>query len=145
MFKRVNVPVLGVVENMSYFLCPSCGTRSGYFRSWRRAAGGRTPERAVPRRVPLHMTIREKSDAGLPVVATEPDGVHARHYVEIAREIWTAVSTGAASKPAPRIVIESRRLSSPYPGGGKKNYDFALASTAGNPCGLPSACRRFAR
>ena len=74
MFKRVNVPVLGVVENMSYFLCPSCGTRSDIF-----SHGGARHEAerlGVPflGEVPLHMTIREKSDAGLPVVATEPDG-----------------------------------------------------------------------
>ena len=52
------------------------------------------------------MQIRETSDDGRPIVATEPDGVHARHYIEIAREIWTAIVTGAASRPPPRIVIE---------------------------------------
>jgi ATP-binding protein involved in chromosome partitioning len=52
------------------------------------------------------MQIRQTSDDGRPVVATEHDGVHARHYIDIAREIWTSVSTGAASRPAPRIVIE---------------------------------------
>ena len=50
MFKRVNVPVLGVVENMSYFLCPNCGSAFGYFRPWRRAQGSRAAGRAVPRR-----------------------------------------------------------------------------------------------
>jgi ATP-binding protein involved in chromosome partitioning len=54
--------------------------------------------------VPLHMTIREKSDAGLPVVATEPDGPHARAYCEIAARVGDQLkSTGRA---APRIVIE---------------------------------------
>src|SRR5674476_952440 len=70
MFNRVNVPVLGVVENMSYFLCPQCGTRSDIF-----AHGGARQEaerQGVPflGEVPLHMTIREKSDSGMPVVAT---------------------------------------------------------------------------
>ncbi len=65
MFKRVNVPVLGVIENMSYFMCPHCGTRSDIF-----AHGGARHEAerlGVPflGEVPLHMTIREKSDAGL--------------------------------------------------------------------------------
>ncbi len=77
MFRRVNVPVLGIVENMSYFLCPQCGARSDIF-----GHGGARHEAerlGVPflGEVPLHMTIREKSDAGLPVVATEPDGPHA--------------------------------------------------------------------
>ena len=70
MFKRVNVPVLGVIENMSYFLCPHCGTRSDIF-----GHGGARHEAerlGVPflGEVPLDMTIRETSDAGLPVVAT---------------------------------------------------------------------------
>ncbi|MGC1682548.1 MAG: Mrp/NBP35 family ATP-binding protein, partial [Pseudolabrys sp.] len=87
MFKRVNVPVLGVVENMSYFLCPSCGTRSDIF-----SHGGARHEAerlGVPflGEVPLHMTIREKSDAGLPVVATAPDGEHARIYRDIATKV----------------------------------------------------------
>jgi ATP-binding protein involved in chromosome partitioning len=87
MFKRVNVPVLGIVENMSYFLCPECGTRSDIF-----SHGGARHEAerlGVPflGEVPLHMTIREKSDAGLPVVATEPDGPHAKIYRGIAANV----------------------------------------------------------
>ncbi|HKM88949.1 MAG TPA: Mrp/NBP35 family ATP-binding protein, partial [Xanthobacteraceae bacterium] len=74
MFRRVNVPVLGVVENMSMFICPHCGARSDIF-----GHGGarREAERlGVPflGEVPLAMDIREKSDSGAPVVATEPDG-----------------------------------------------------------------------
>jgi ATP-binding protein involved in chromosome partitioning len=105
MFKRVNVPVLGVVENMSYFLCPSCGTRSDIF-----SHGGAHKEAerlGVPflGEVPLHMTIREKSDAGLPVVATEPDGPHAKIYREIAAKVRDQIKGTARS--APKIVIEA--------------------------------------
>jgi len=107
MFKRVNVPVLGVVENMSYFLCPHCGTRSDIF-----SHGGARHEAArlgVPflGEVPLHMAIREKSDAGLPVVATEPDGEHARIYRDIATKVLKQLKGGAASRVAPKIVIEA--------------------------------------
>jgi ATP-binding protein involved in chromosome partitioning len=107
MFKRVNVPVLGVVENMSYFLCPSCGTRSDIF-----GHGGARHEAerlGVPflGEVPLHMSIREKSDAGLPVVATEPDGVHARIYRDIAGKVLAQLSGKAANRVAPKIVIEA--------------------------------------
>jgi len=52
------------------------------------------------------MQIRQTSDDGRPIVATEPDGVHAKDYVEIARTIWSAVASGAASRPPPHIVIE---------------------------------------
>jgi ATP-binding protein involved in chromosome partitioning len=108
MFKRVNVPVLGVVENMSYFLCPECGTRSDIF-----SHGGARHEAerlGVPflGEVPLHMTIREKSDAGLPVVATEPDGPHAKIYRDIAAKVLEQIKGGAsAGRVAPKIVIEA--------------------------------------
>jgi ATP-binding protein involved in chromosome partitioning len=108
MFKRVNVPVLGIVENMSYFLCPSCGSRSDIF-----GYGGARKEaerQGVPflGEVPLHMTIREKSDSGMPVVATEPDGVHAKIYREIAAKVLEQIKGGpAAGRIAPKIVIEA--------------------------------------
>ncbi len=108
MFKRVNVPVLGVVENMSYFVCPKCGERSDIF-----GHGGARKEAArlgVPflGEVPLDMEIREKSDTGLPVVATEPDGPHAKIYRDIATKVWEQIKPGAASgRTAPKIVIEA--------------------------------------
>jgi ATP-binding protein involved in chromosome partitioning len=106
MFRRVNVPVLGLVENMSYFQCPQCGTRSDIF-----GHGGARHEAerlGVPflGEVPLHIDIRERSDAGLPVVATEPDGVHAVIYRDIAAKVRDQL-TGAPSRLAPRIVIEA--------------------------------------
>ena len=107
MFKRVNVPVLGVVENMSYFLCPSCGTRSDIF-----SHGGARHEAdrlgvSFLGEVPLHMTIREKSDAGLPVVATAPDSEHARIYRDIAAKVLDQLKGGAGGRAAPKIVIEA--------------------------------------
>ena len=108
MFNRVNVPVLGIVENMSYFLCPSCGTRSDIF-----GTGGARKEaerQGVPflGEVPLHMTIREKSDSGMPVVATEPDGEHAKIYRGIAARVLEQIKGGASAvRAAPKIVIEA--------------------------------------
>jgi len=107
MFKRVNVPVLGVVENMSYFMCPHCGTRSDIF-----GHGGARHEAerlgvAFLGEVPLHMEIREKSDAGLPVVATDPDGVHAKIYRDIAGKVLAQIKGGGAGRAAPKIVIEA--------------------------------------
>jgi ATP-binding protein involved in chromosome partitioning len=108
MFKRVNVPVLGIVENMSTFICPSCGTRSDIF-----GHGGarREAERLkVPflGEVPLDMAIRETSDAGLPIVATQPDGPHAAAYRAIASAVQAQLTGGAAAtRQAPKIVVEA--------------------------------------
>jgi ATP-binding protein involved in chromosome partitioning len=107
MFRKVNVPVLGIVENMSYFECPHCGTRSDIFDH-----GGARHEAerlGVPflGEVPLHMSIREKSDAGLPVVATEPDGPHAAIYRAIAAAVRDQLSGVGAGRVAPKIVIEA--------------------------------------
>jgi len=105
MFRRVNVPVLGIVENMSYFECPECGTRSDIF-----GHGGARHEAerlGVPflGEVPLHIDIREKSDAGLPVVATDPDGPHAKTYREIASRVRQGLTV--AGRAAPKIVVEA--------------------------------------
>ena len=87
MFKRVNVPVLGIIENMSYFVCPKCGERHDIFGHG--GAHAEADKLGVPflGEVPLHMAIRETSDAGRPVVATDPDGPHAKVYREIAARV----------------------------------------------------------
>ena len=108
MFRKTNVPVLGIVENMSYFLCPSCGYRAEIF-----GTGGARMEAeklGVPclGEVPLHMSIRERSDSGQPIVASEPDSPHAQVYREIAAMAWGEL-TGEQAKAQtarPRIVIE---------------------------------------
>jgi ATP-binding protein involved in chromosome partitioning len=107
MFKRVNVPVLGIVENMSTFICPNCGTRHDIF-----GHGGarREAERlGVPflGEVPLEMSIRETSDAGLPIVATQPDSPHAAAYRAIAANVRDQLGSAGTAKAAPKIVIEA--------------------------------------
>jgi ATP-binding protein involved in chromosome partitioning len=107
MFKRVNVPILGIVENMSYFLCPECGTRSDIF-----GHGGARHEAErlnVPflGEVPLDMAIRETSDAGEPVVATQPDSAHTAVYRGIAERVRDALGRPGTGRAAPKIVIEA--------------------------------------
>jgi ATP-binding protein involved in chromosome partitioning len=97
MFTKVNVPVLGIVENMSYFACPHCGTRSDIF-----GHGGARHEAerlGVPflGEIPLHMSIRTTSDAGTPVVASEPDGPHAAIYRAIAGKVKDALKGAVAA------------------------------------------------
>ena len=106
MFKRVEIPILGIVENMATFVCPHCGQTSHIF-----GHGGAREEAkrlGVPflGEVPLNMTIRELSDAGRPVVVADPDGPHATIYKDMAQQVWASLSGDAVAKPAPRIVIE---------------------------------------
>jgi ATP-binding protein involved in chromosome partitioning len=106
MFRRVDVPVLGIVENMSYFLCPDCGSRHDIF-----SHGGARIEAeriGVPflGELPLDMTIRESSDGGEPVTASQPDSPQAQAYRDIARKVADAVEAGAKSAGGPAIVFE---------------------------------------
>jgi ATP-binding protein involved in chromosome partitioning len=107
MFRRVDVPVLGLVENMSYFMCPHCGERSEIF-----SHGGARKEAdrwgvQFLGEVPLEPQIRETSDAGLPIVATQPESSHAAVYRDIAARVRGALEGGGTRRAAPKIVIES--------------------------------------
>src|SRR5256714_10005575 len=107
MFKRVNVPVLGIIENMSYFVCPKCGERHDIF-----GHGGAHKEAerlGVPflGEVPLHMAIRETPDAGRPRGATRPDAAHAKAYRAIAVRVREQLAGKGAGRAAPKIVIEA--------------------------------------
>jgi ATP-binding protein involved in chromosome partitioning len=108
MFKKVDVPLLGIVENMSYFIAPDTGKRYDIF-----GHGGarREAERlgvTFLGEVPLEMGIRESSDAGTPVVVSKPDGAEARIYREIATKVWDRVNEerGAAEAAVPNIVFD---------------------------------------
>jgi ATP-binding protein involved in chromosome partitioning len=107
MFQKVNVPVLGIIENMSYFLCPHCGGRSDIF-----SHGGARREAArlgtdFLGEVPLDLAIRETSDEGRPITVSQPDSAYAQTFREIAARVWEKVSGETAARPAPpRIVVE---------------------------------------
>jgi ATP-binding protein involved in chromosome partitioning len=106
MFRKVNVPVIGIVENMSYFVCTSCGERHEIF-----GHGGAREEAArigVPflGEIPLDKEVRLRSDSGEPVVATQPGSLHTAIYRDVARQVWAALETGGLSRPAPRIIVE---------------------------------------
>ena len=109
MFRKVDVPVLGIVENMSYFLCPSCGHRSEIF------SHGGARETAAKfgvdflGEIPLDLAIRENTDAGRPLVVSEPDGPQAECYLKVARAVIGKLSGPGAEtpKPFPKIVFEN--------------------------------------
>ncbi|HEY2891824.1 MAG TPA: Mrp/NBP35 family ATP-binding protein [Dongiaceae bacterium] len=105
MFRKVDVPVLGIIENMSYFLCPHCGERSDIFSH----GGARREAEKLGTEflgeIPLDMAIRETSDGGNPIVVSQPDSAHAATFRAIAGRLWEMVA-GSPQKAAPRIVIE---------------------------------------
>lgn len=105
MFGKVEVPLLGIIENMSYFLAPDTGKRYDIF-----GHGGARNEAeriGVPflGEVPLTMEIRETSDIGTPIVVADPEGAVAKVYQEIAAKTWAGLK-GRSVRPAPAIVFE---------------------------------------
>jgi ATP-binding protein involved in chromosome partitioning len=107
MFKKVDVPVLGIVENMSYFLCPHCGGRSEIFSH----GGAREEARRLGAEflgeVPLDLEIRQTSDGGRPITVSDPQNPHAVVFRQMAARVWEKVAgEGAERRPPPRIVID---------------------------------------
>ncbi len=92
MFKRVNVPILGIIENMSYYICPHCGARDNIFGH--AGAQETAAELGVPflGEIPLHIDIRTYADTGRPIVIAAPESPHAKAYLEIADEIISELS-----------------------------------------------------
>jgi ATP-binding protein involved in chromosome partitioning len=104
MFQKVEAPILGIIENMSYFLCPHCGGRSEIF-----AHGGARRDAEIMGvpflgEAPLDMKIRETSDSGRPVVGAEPNSAQAAVYLNLAAKVKTLLETHR-QRAAPRIVV----------------------------------------
>ncbi|KQW32327.1 sodium:proton antiporter [Rhizobium sp. Root274] len=105
MFNKVEVPVLGIIENMSYFIAPDTGNRYDIFGH----GGARAEAEAIGvpflGEVPLTISIREHSDAGTPVVVAEPDSPQTAVYLSIAEKVWAEVKA-RSGRAAPAIVFE---------------------------------------
>lgn len=87
MFRKVEVPVFGIVENMSYYECPNCGHREHIFAHGGAETAARELETPFLGEIPLTLAIREAADAGAPIAVADPDGPHARAYARIAEAI----------------------------------------------------------
>jgi ATP-binding protein involved in chromosome partitioning len=105
MFRKTEVPVLGIVENMSMFICPNCGHETHIF------GHGGARETAAQLgcdflgEIPLVTSIRETSDAGTPIVATAPNSAEARAFITVAQRVAEKLSIGA-TRHAPKIIFE---------------------------------------
>ncbi len=108
MFRKVDVPVFGIIENMSYFSCPHCGERSDIFSHGGARAEAEVLSTDFLGEIPLAIEIRETSDSGHPIVISQPDSAHAKAYRAIAKEVWakTVKSLEKGEADAPRIVVQ---------------------------------------
>ena len=106
MFRKVDVPVLGVIENMSYHVCSNCGHVEHIFSHGGARAEAERMGTDFLGELPLHIAIRETSDGGRPIVVSAPDGEHAKAYRAIADKVWAKLSGAGAGRAAPRIVVE---------------------------------------
>jgi len=107
MFQRVDVPVLGIIENMSFFICPHCGEQSDIFGHG--GASNEAEKLGVPflGGIPLHMDIRATSDAGQPIVVTSPESAHAKISKELANRVWSAVAAAAGTLKKPTLGVNT--------------------------------------
>jgi len=107
MFERVQVPVLGLVENMSYYCCPACGHRAELFGHGGARLEAQRLGTAFLGEVPLLLDIRTASDAGTPIVAAAPESEAGKAFAAVATAVWERLAgreTGQRS--GPRIVVE---------------------------------------
>ena len=126
MFQKVDVPVLGIIENMSYFNCPKCGERSDIFGHGGAEHEARKQSLPFLGAIPLHIEIRELSDSGKPVVATHPDGANARAFRDIAAAAWAGIDAAAKGKTAPpklTVAPDASFLTVSFEGG--TSYDLS--------------------
>ena len=107
MFRKVDVPVFGIIENMSYYICPQCGHRAEIF-----AYGGarRTAQELncdFLGEIPLDSGIRETSDSGMPIVTFSSENEHTKTYIKIAQTLWDQIAMRQSSgRQAPRFIVQ---------------------------------------
>jgi ATP-binding protein involved in chromosome partitioning len=104
MFRKVNVPIIGLIENMSYFHCPSCGARSDIFGHGGARETAANLDAPFLGEVPLHISIRETSDAGTPIVASNAKSPQAQAFFVIATQVATALQVSAKALPNMQMI-----------------------------------------
>jgi ATP-binding protein involved in chromosome partitioning len=106
MFEKTRVPVLGLVENMSYYCCPNCGHRADIFGHGGAEAEASRLGTDFLGSIPLLIDIRAAADGGTPIAASAPDSEAGKAYAALADQVWRKVSGEPARTRGPRIIIE---------------------------------------
>lgn len=106
MFRQVNVPILGLIENMSVFVCGKCGHEDHIFGQGGVAREAERLGLKLLGAVPLELAIRERSDAGQPITASDPNSSAAERYRAMAADVWAIVQTQASGRKPPQIIFE---------------------------------------
>jgi len=107
MFEKVEIPILGIVENMSYYKCPACGHTDEIFSH----GGGKRLAQELGTdffgEIPIDTRIRFGGDAGVPIIAASPDSEHAQRFMDIASKAALKIAAGVLSKPkrSPRLAV----------------------------------------
>ena len=105
MFEEVKSPVLGIIENMSYFQCPDCGSRHAIFGE---GGGQRLAEEGEVEllgQIPIETIVREGSDTGMPVVASDPDSLTGRAFAHAAERVAMRLAADAVAKPRKPVLM----------------------------------------
>jgi ATP-binding protein involved in chromosome partitioning len=105
MFRKTDVPVLGIIENMSTFFCPNCGHETHVFGHGGARRTAQTLECEFLGEIPLDLAIRETSDTGTPIVAAAGDSRQAEAFIDIAARVAAQLESGSSLRPPPRIVV----------------------------------------
>jgi ATP-binding protein involved in chromosome partitioning len=106
MFHKVEVPVLGIIENMSYFACPHCGERTDIFSHGGARATAEEMGTDFLGEIPLDMAIREASDAGKPITVADPDSPHSKAFMAIADHVWEKAQALEEKSQGPKIIVQ---------------------------------------
>ena len=105
MFRRVEVPILGLVENMSFFCCPNCGHQSDIFGTGGGQSMSEQYDVELIGRVPLDAQIRQQADSGMPTVAADPESAVSAIYRDIARKAAARLAHGTPADAFPDIEV----------------------------------------
>ena len=106
MFQTVGVPILGLIENMSYFLCPCCGTRTDIFDHGGTRRASETHHVPFLGEIPLDAKIRVSGDQGIPIVVAEPDSVYSAIFADMCKKLVANIRADDTARRAKAVLIK---------------------------------------